>query len=152
MPLEKVRDKVAKAVIADLQNQKARETAEQWLKTLDTESTLEGVARKNGLEVKSTGLFGKRGTIAELGHSPDIVEAAFKLEKGQVHPGVLKGNDGYYLISLREKEIPDDAQVDKNIKEVKQQLKGMKQNAAYGQWMAALKAKSDIRIEPRVLE
>ena len=87
-----------------------------------------------------------------MGQSPEIVEAAFQLKDKALYPGVLKGHDGYYLISLQERKVPEEAQVQENIENVKTQLLSMKQNSAYAEWITALKDKSTIEIEPGLLD
>jgi peptidyl-prolyl cis-trans isomerase D len=152
LPLETVKDRVIMAVTQQLQYEKAKEVAQSWLDEAGSDKDLEAVAALKGIPLKSTTLFDKKGRIPELGQSPEIVEVAFQLGDNAFHPGVLKGNDGYYLISLKEKKVPGEAQVQENLADVKQQLVSMKQNAVYADWIAALKNKSTIEIEMGILD
>jgi len=152
LPLEEVKDQVVIAVTHQLQDEKAKETAQAWLDEAGSDKDLEAVAALKAIPLKSTALFGKKRAIPELGQSPDIMAAAFQLEDNALHPGVLKGNDGYYLISLKERKVPGEAQVQENVSDVKQQLVSMKQNAAYSDWTMALRNKSTIEIETGLLD
>ena len=152
LPLNEVTNKVTAAVKKQLQDDKARETAQAWLDQTTADKDLDAVAVSNSIALKSTELFGRRGTIPELGQSPEIIKAAFELKENTFHPAVLKGNDGYYLISLKERKVPGEDDVKKNLADVMEQIKSMKQNAAYGEWLAALKEKSTIEIQPDILD
>ncbi len=152
LPLETVRDKVQMAVTQELQDEKAKATAQAWLDKAGTDKNISALADIESLSLKSTALFGKKGTTPELGQSPEIIEAAFQLKDKALHPGVLKGHDGYYLIALKERKVPEEAQVQENLEDVKKQLLSMKQNSAYAEWIAALKNKSNIEIEAGLLD
>lgn len=152
LPLKEVAAKVTAEVKKQLQDEKARDMAKTWLDQVTPDKGLEAVAASNSITLKSTALFGRRGTIPELGQSPEIVKAAFELKENAFHPGVLKGNDGYYLISFKEKKVPGEEEVKKHMADVMQQIKSMKQNSAYGEWIAALKEKSTIEIQPDILD
>ncbi|MFK5951749.1 MAG: SurA N-terminal domain-containing protein [Desulfobacterium sp.] len=152
LPLESVRNKVVMAVTQELQDEKAKATAQAWLDKAGTDKNLSALAAGESLPLKSTALFGKKGTIPELGQSPEIIEAAFQLKDKDFYPGVLKGHDGYYLIALEERKVPGDAQVQENLGDVKKQLLSMKQNSAYAAWVTALKNKSSIEIEAGLLD
>ncbi len=152
LPLKEVTAKVTAAVKKQLQDEKAKATAKIWLDQVTPDKGLEAVAASNSIALKSTALFGRRDTIPELGQSPEIIRAAFELKENAFHPGVLKGNDGYYLISLKERKVPGEEEINKNLADVMQQIKSMKQNAAYGEWITALKEKSTIEIQPDILD
>ena len=152
LPLKEVTAKVTAAVKKQLQDEKAEATAKAWLDQVTPDKGLEAVAAVNSIALKSTALFGRRGTIPELGQSPEIIKAAFELKENAFYPGVLKGNDGYYLISLKEKKVPGEEEIKKNLADVKQQIKSMKQNSAYGEWITALKENSTIEIQPDILD
>ncbi|SMC94003.1 peptidyl-prolyl cis-trans isomerase D [Desulfocicer vacuolatum DSM 3385] len=152
LPLETVKDKVVMAVKKELQDKKAKEAAQAWLDDAGPGKDLKTLADLKSLPLKSTAFFGKKETIPELGQSPDIVEAAFQLKDNTVYPGVLKGHDGYYLIAMKEQQVPEEANVQENLDDVKKSLLSMKQNAAYADWITALKEKSTIEIEPGFLE
>jgi peptidyl-prolyl cis-trans isomerase D len=152
LPLKEVTAKVSSAVKKQMQDEKAKDTAKAWLDQVTPDKGLEAVAASNTIALKSTDLFGRRSTIPELGQSPEIIKAAFELKENAFYPGVLKGNDGYYLISLKEKKVPGEEEIKKNMADVMQQIKSMKQNAAYGDWIAALKEKSTIEIQPDILD
>ena len=153
LPLEAVKDKVATAVKIQLQDDKARETAQAWLDKAGADKDIKSLAISENMPLKSTALFTRqRRSIPELGQSPEIIAKAFELKGEGLYPGVLKGNDGYYLISLKEKKTPTEAEVKEHLADVKNQLKSMKQNAAYTEWIAALKSKSTIEIQPDILD
>jgi len=152
LPLKAVRDKVVMAVTRELQDKKAKETAQAWLDKAGTDKNLSALAQRESLTMKSTSLFGRKGGIPELGQSPEILETAFKLKDKALYPKVLKGHDGYYLIALKERKIPAKTEVDQNLGDVKKQLLSEKQNYAYSQWITALKNKSIIKIEPGILD
>ncbi len=152
LPLEAVKDKVTTVVKQQLQDEKAKETAQAWLAEAGGDKDLKSLAALKNIPLKSTALFARTRSIPELGQSPEIIETAFQLKANVLHPAVLKGNDGYYLISLKEKKVPAEEEVQNNLADVKNQLKSMKQNAAYTEWVTALKNKSTIEIQPDILD
>lgn len=152
LALDTVKDQVIQAVTAKLQDEKAAETAQQWQAAITEGESLADLADRFSVEVKTTAPFGKEGQVPELGQSPEITAAAFKLADNAIHPEVLKGNDGYYVIELKERIIPGEAEVEKNVDSVKSQLLMRKQNAAYQDWMARLKTAGTIEVEPGLLE
>ena len=149
---EDVKDRVKTELKAKLQNDKAREAAAAFLESVKKAESFKSAAEEKGLTLKDTALFSKNSNIPEIGRSPEFTSAAFKLsDKNRLYSEVIKAGSNYYVISFKEKKIPDEAEIKKNIDDVKKRLIQTKQGRTYAAWLQAMKDKSDIQIQEGIL-
>ncbi len=149
---EDVKDRVKTELKAKLQDDKAREAAAAFLESVKKAESFKSAAEEKGLTLKDTALFSKNSNIPEIGRSPEFTSAAFKLsDKNRLYSEVIKAGSNYYVISFKEKKIPDEAEIKKNMDDVKKRLIQTKQGRTYAAWLQAMKDKSDIQIQEGIL-
>ncbi|SLM28253.1 PpiD1 [Desulfamplus magnetovallimortis] len=153
LPLEEVKDRVLASLESDLQKEAAEKAAQIFLEAVNDADNMAKIAEEKGFELKTTSLFKKDGNIKELGRQPEIAAAAFKLsEKKRLASEIVKSNDGYYVVYLKEKITPSDDVVNENLDSVKEQLLLDKKSEIYASWMEKLKKESVIEIEPGLID
>jgi parvulin-like peptidyl-prolyl isomerase len=80
-PLDEVKDRVRKDILADRAWDRARDAAEKFSKDVSPKSPLVPAAEKLGLEVKETPLIGRHDAIEGVGNSTQLVLAIFRLRE-----------------------------------------------------------------------
>jgi peptidyl-prolyl cis-trans isomerase D len=150
---EAVKDKVRADFIKEKQQEKARQDAAQILKALAEGQSMDSVAKKFGLTVKSTGLFKRNQPIPDIGYEPQISAAAFALSETKKLPDdVIEGQKGFYVIRFKQRVEPAAAEFEKEKADIEQRLRQQKQFRMFEQWLAEKRAESKIAIEERFLK
>ncbi len=150
-PLEAVKEQVVKDLTARMKQEKAKKLSESILSESGGSLTLAKIADTHGLELESTGPFVRTGPIEELGSSPELLKAAFELQaEKEVYPSVLSTQDGFYIIALKEKTVPDPSVSDDDLDDVRNEILTAKQNQVFRTWLDELREKSDISINPNL--
>ncbi|MEA1969405.1 MAG: peptidyl-prolyl cis-trans isomerase, partial [Thermodesulfobacteriota bacterium] len=153
LEFEKAKESVKKDLTEDLQREAAQKDAQSFLASLEDTNDIQKAARETDLKVTTTEFFTRNGNIPQLGNSPEIVKAAFKLTKeNMICQKVLKSNGNFYIISFNEKKVPDQAKIDENLTREKKQLAIKKQNSTYAAWIKELKANGTIEIEQGIID
>lgn len=153
LEFEKAKESVKKDLTEDLQREAAQKDAQNFLASLKENNDIQKAARETDLKVTTTEFFTRNGNIPQLGNSPEIVKAAFKLTKeNMICQKVLKSNGKFYIISFNEKKVPDQAKIDENLTREKKQLAIKKQNSTYAAWIKELKANGTIEIEQGIID
>ncbi len=147
-PLDQVRDKIVSDLTAKLQEEKAKTTAESILKEIKETGALKTVAQNHTLEVETTRPFVNSGPVGEIGASPDLLDAAFKLGDKAVHDEVIQSSAGFFVIALNEKLLPEEEKITQGLSQTRDEILMAKQNQVYRTWLDNLKAKSDIEVNP----
>lgn len=101
--LDEVRDDVATSVRQEKQLQMATERMVEARQKLDAGSSLDEVAEELGLAVRESGLFGRGGSIAGLGNSPEVTSAALTLDEGNF-AGPLTHQNQVLLLEVVERQ------------------------------------------------
>lgn len=152
LALEQVKERVIKDLTENLQILKAKKDAQSFLEKLKDTKSLPQLAKDNNLELKATPLFSRNGSIADIGNSPEFIQAGFSLKENQeFFPEVIETDLGYYLIGFKEKKLPDDAETSDNIKNLKNQIAWRKQNQFFQAWISELKKQYTIQYDPQIL-
>ena len=153
MPLVDVKDQVTADYKASLQDAAAKQSATDFLAMVTDGEKIVEIAKEKGLELKETPFFKKDGNIEGLGRESELAAAAFKLsETKKIVSEVVKGNGGYYVVSLKERKVPTDDVITENMASVKETLSRTKQSELYTAWVEKLKSDSTIEIQPGLLE
>ena len=128
LAFDDVKDKIAAALTADLQKEAARKAAQKMLETAGKDAaSFEKMAVDNNLRVRSSQMFTRNDLVTGITGSSAIAKAAFTLDdKNIVYKQVLEASGKFYIISLDEKQVPDDAAVAQNLDKVKKQLEAKK--------------------------
>lgn len=148
-----VKNKIAVTLTAGLQKQAAQKAAESMLEKAGNDApNLEKLAEDNHLKVESSKMFTRNDAVPGIAGSAAIAQAAFTLDdKNPVYKQVLEASGKFYIIGLKEKQVPDAAAIADNLDKVKQQLKAQKQQVYYSQWLSALKDKAKIGINTDII-
>jgi len=103
---------------------------------------------KEGVAFQSSGFFKRNAEIPGIGWENELSQAAFDLSKAKpVAEKVVKGSDGYYVIRLKDRRLPDMQEYDKEKEAIQQTLLSQKQYHAMDTWLKEVKAKSEITIQ-----
>jgi peptidyl-prolyl cis-trans isomerase D len=144
---EVINEKVKADLIVKMQKEKAEKLSTDTLVKSKDFKTLSEIAQKQNLKLGTTKLFNRNGFIPEIGYSPIISEASFKLVKNdEKYFKTIEMNNVSYIISLRERSEPKDIKDAKEKETIKKQLEDQKKNVIYAAWIDALKANNDVKI------
>lgn len=141
-PMEDVRERILADIRKETADQMARSRADAVLAALK-----EG--RETDAVLVQTGLFGKEESIPKMGAHPLLSRAVFALGKDRGlpdEPVIL--NEGYAVFRITERSLPDEKNFEADREKIEGELKKRKQNRMYGQWMASLREKAAIEVEP----
>ncbi len=153
LDFEKVKGKVKQDLVAELQQKMAAKDAEKFLSALKKDGDIHKLAAKKGLKIKSSKLFTRDAGIAEIAGNRKITSAAFKLSpKNRFFSNVLKANGNYYIIAFKDKKVPDQVEIDKNMDKAKKELLKIKRNKTFTAFLDTLRMKSKIKIEPGLMD
>ncbi len=107
-------------------------------------TNLDSVAKKLGLEVKSTPLFNRSDSIPGIGNVQEVKAAAFELEKGK--SGSVSVRNKYYLLQIQDREKAG-ASDPETLRNLTARLQIEKGNIVFQEWMENLKETSEILID-----
>lgn len=147
-----VKDMVKKDLIKKMRIEKSREDAEKAAGKAVKNKSLIPAAGKSDLEIKSTKLFARNGSIEGVGNLPAFSKAAFSLNtEGEIYPEMIESPNGFYVIAFKERKMPEDKDIEANLDTVKNELKWRKQLQSYQTWITELKKQYDIQYDPNLL-
>jgi peptidyl-prolyl cis-trans isomerase C len=134
---------------------KTEEEAQKMLKQLRAGADFKKLAQENTIRTYAKKNGGDLGFIAKSNY-PELFDAAFQLKKGQlggpIHLLQSPVGEGYSVIKLVEKS----EQRQKTLKEMEPEMQSAatyeKRNAAYQQWLAQARSKTQIKIDQSGLQ
>ena len=146
--LNTVKDAVKKDLIKEKQDAEALRQAQAIVAELKEAESLTAVADKFNLKPQTSGFFKRTDSIPGIGYEPDIARAAFKLsESNTIHTDAIKGQKGYFVISLRERKAPSLDGFENEKPDIKARLMQQKAFNAVEAWLNRIKDESEIVIE-----
>ena len=146
--LKAVEDSVKKDVIKEKQDAKALSEAKRFLAEIKNGLSFDAAGRKLKLQPKKTGFFKRNESIPNIGREPAIAQKAFKLsDHDRLSGEPLKGQKGYYVISLSERKEPDLSGFEKEKAAVTERLLQQKTFKTMDAWLKRIKGESQISIE-----
>jgi peptidyl-prolyl cis-trans isomerase D len=152
LPLEAVKDRIADALGREQRMSAAQTRARELLDAAKTAETLENMAQKKNLTLSSTPLFTRNDSIQGIGRSADFIRAAFALDReNPLCPNVLQTDEGFFIISFKDKQVPGPDEIQQNLTDIRQQLLDAKKGQYYQAWINELKEKSRIEINPQFI-
>ena len=157
LPLEKVKEKVEKAVKTEKAGEMAKKKAEALISALKKkDATLQALAEKEGLKVKKTKLLTMMSPYdPDLGGAlaGAINEIALLTKENPVvsRPLTLRGSD-YAVCVLSEVVPPTPEEVKKAEKDMRKRIGEVKGQKALQSWLNTLKKKTKIEIHQKVLD
>ena len=153
LPLEAVQDRIRKTLEKQLRLAAAENKAQELLAAAQSAESLTAFAQEKNLMLTATDGFTRNDFIPQVGRSADFTSAAFELTPAQpLCPRVLKTDQGFYIIGFKEKQVPGNEEIQKNLAEVKQQLLQAKQGQSFQAWVNALRENSEIEIDPQFMD
>jgi len=146
--LKAVSAAVKKDLIKEKQDAEALGQAQAIIAELKKTESLTAVADKLNLKPQTSGFFKRTDSIPGVGYEPDIASAAFKLsESNTIYADAIKGQKGYFVISLRERKGPSLDGFEKEKSDIKARLRQQKAFNTVGAWLKRIKDESEIVIE-----
>ena len=135
---DRVRDEVIKQKARDLSRAKAAEIAGK----LKAAPDFEKAAKAAGLEAKTTELIARDSPIPDVGTSPAVEEAAFKLAQGSVSDAITTDN-GTAVIKVVEKKEVTTEEWTTNKDRFREELLTERRNRFFSAYMAKAKQKME---------
>lgn len=143
---------VREAVTADLKKEKqaalAEEKAKALLAILKSGPTADGTESDSGVVFKTTDYFKRNDQIKDIGWENEISQMAFTLSSTQpLAEDVIRGKNGFYVMRLKDRRLPDSQGFDKEKKQLEEILSQQKELKAFKLWLSEARKKSEITIE-----
>jgi peptidyl-prolyl cis-trans isomerase D len=152
-PLKDVVAEVKANLITKIQKEKAKADAESMVDELNDGENFEESAKARDMEPQNTGLFDRRSEISGIGSDSNVNAAAFQMSTiGSTSKTPVQGADGFYLLRLVERKMPDAEGFEKEKKNITEMLLQQKQRMAMEAWIADRKSESQIDVEQKYLE
>jgi len=144
---DRVRDEILKIKARDLAKQKASELAAKLKSASDFDKT----AKAAGVEVKTTELIARDVPITDVGVSPAIDDAAFRMTPGSVSDSIATDN-GAAVIKLVDKQetTPSDFSLAKD--KFREELLADRRNRFFGAYMVKAKQRMKIEVNRETLQ
>jgi peptidyl-prolyl cis-trans isomerase D len=141
--------KIRTDFIKEKQEEKARKEADALLSALKNNQSIDVESKKYNLKPTTTGFFKRNGSIPQIGFDPGFSGTSFKLTRENPLPEtVLKGENGYYVIQFRDRKGPDMEGFEVEKEKIETSLLQQKKIRTFNAYLAKLKEKSEISIEP----
>ncbi|MGH7562824.1 MAG: peptidyl-prolyl cis-trans isomerase, partial [Gemmatimonadota bacterium] len=138
--LDQVADEIRARVRSDEKRAMVAEMAPDFREAV-RRNELEAVARRFGLEVRTTGWFSRLNNIPGIGSGTPVAGAAFGLAQGQV-AGPIEGPPGLYFIQVLEKRAYDPTAFERERAALREQLKVEEMRAAFNAWFEDLRERA----------
>ena len=138
-----VKETVTKDLMKEQQANLAEEKAKALLAKLKSDPTTD----TNDVIFKSTDYFKRNDQIPDIGWENEISQAVFGLSSAQpLLENVVKGKNGFYVIRLKDRRLPDSQGFDKERKLLQETLINQKKLRAFNSWIAEKRKNSEIEV------
>jgi peptidyl-prolyl cis-trans isomerase D len=152
-PMDAVKEQVRVDLEVQLREERAQKEAEAFLEKLKDDAALETIAAEEGLTVNSTGYFKRNKGVGEMALEQEVNQAAFKLSsERRVADQVLKGRNGYYVIELKDRKLPEEGGFADQKEQIVNMLLQQKQQKTMQALVKQLRDDSDISISQGFLD
>lgn len=146
--LAAVKDAVTMDLMKEKQAALAEEKAKALLAVLKSDSTADGTGSDSGVVFKTTDYFKRNDQIKDIGWENEISQTAFTLSSAQPFAeDVVRGKNGFYVIRLKDRRLPDSQGFDKEKKQLQEILIQQKELKAFSLWLSEVRKKSEITIQ-----
>jgi peptidyl-prolyl cis-trans isomerase D len=130
-----------------LAKQEAKSSAEKYLEKLKEGKDWAALSQENDLEIKTTGFFTRQGSIPQIGYEPGIAEAAFGLNDSDPYPDkVFDNQKGVFVIRWEGRRGTDEEKFEEEKEQYRQNLRRLKQQMVFNEWLENLKSRAEIEI------
>ncbi len=148
-PLADVVQRVRQDWVKMQQDKKAKADATALLAEIKKGTSPLAAGKTRGLTLQTTDFFNRNAPVPGIGSEPGISQKAFQLTQAkQMADQVIKGQKGFYVIQLKERQLPDAEGFAKQEDAIVKRLKNEKTRKRYNTFLARLKEKSEIEIKP----
>jgi len=144
---DKVREEVVKQKARDLSRQKAAEIAAK----LKTAPDFEKAAKAAGLEAKTTELIPRDSPIPDVGSSPAVEDAAFRLPAGSVSDPITT-DTGTAIVKVVEKKEVAPEEWTTNRDRFREELLNERRGRFFAAYMTKAKQKMKIEVNREALQ
>jgi peptidyl-prolyl cis-trans isomerase D len=146
-PMAEVKEKVKTDYTAYLAGEKAKASAEEYLKKLKEGKDWLHLAKEDHIEVKTTEFFTRQDPVKDIGYSPELQEMAFGLSSGKRYPDKVFQNDkGVFVIRWEGEEGINQAKYEEEKQQYRDLLKRTKDQSVFKEWLDSLRKKAEIEI------
>ena len=132
----------------------ALKAGKQWKDITEDEDSVHGSLAKvtKPLRRETPWILRTAEAIPRIGLAPELRDAIFKLTPqaplaGQVH----KVQDSYYVVSLKDRELPDLSKFDESKDSLREQAVDVKRNRVLRDWLAYLRNQAKVQMNPAML-
>jgi len=150
--LEEIKEKIISLLKKKEQKEVARAKAEGLLKKLLRGDPMEEIAKEEKLTLEETGFFPRsKGRIPNIGDSPAMMAASFRLTAARPYPEkVFEVNGKYYLIKFKQREKAKKAEFKDKEKENRKKYTFQKREEYLDDWLKNARIHADVAFNPRV--
>lgn len=146
-------DKVKDAIIEALKREAGMKLSREKAAEVLAEAQKGTLSAKFAGKVKTSEPFQRSGMVAELGMNPTLAEAAFSAEPGTWLPEPHAVSNGYAIVRLNGRIVPDDAQWATAKDAMMSQILQSRQQELFKAYVMELRDKAEVKIvDPRVLD
>ena len=142
--LEEVKDKVHDVVLKQRAVEMAKQKAGEVAAKLKSAADFEKAAKAAHVEAKTTELIARDAPIPDLGASPEIMAAVFKLQQGAVSDALTTAN-GAAVVKVLERSETSDADFTSNKDAFRSEVLDDRRNRFFSAYM--VKAKQKMKID-----
>jgi len=137
LPLEEVRSRIKREVLASKKADVAAEKLREVRQVVESGGSLEEAASAAGFEVRQSALFSRAESVPGIGRANSVTAAAFNMDVDELS-NVLTIQEGAYLVKLVEREPVDEALFAEQSAQIQQQLLAQRQQEALQGWFVQL--------------
>lgn len=143
LPLEEVQARVKRMVVRDRQKELARVKANALAAALAAGQPLEAVAKAEGLEVRDSGRFTRKGGIPAVGNDAGLLGPAFALPAASTSK-LIETDKGFFVVRADSLFPVTGPELDQQRTSARMMLERERQNQVYEAWLKDLKTRADI--------
>lgn len=152
-PLDQVVARVKQDVVKARQNELAKADAQKCLDEIRAGKSITDAAAAFGVKVEETGFFGRRDPIPNIGSEQEVSRIGFELSDKKTLPEqVISGQQGWYIISLKERKSPTEEGFEKEKKNIVSGLTEQKKQQIFQDWLAELKSRGKVEINRQLIQ
>jgi peptidyl-prolyl cis-trans isomerase D len=152
-PLEEVKEEVKRKAVGMKTEEKARQTAEEFLNQIRQGKGIKEIAKERNYPLEETGFFARAaGVIPKIGPAGEFMSILSSLtEKNPLPKEALRTKDGYFVVKLLTLEPADQSKFQSVKKSFERRLIFQKQEEFYQNWLSQLRSKAKIDINKELL-
>ncbi|MBN2124465.1 MAG: SurA N-terminal domain-containing protein [Deltaproteobacteria bacterium] len=145
--LKEVRDRVEKDFIDHRATVEAKSNAESYLKRLKAGEAWAALAKEGRLSPETTEFFARSDTVPQIGHAPELKEAAFALGEEKRYPEkVFETEDGVLVIRWEASQGIDPAAFEEERQKYRYTVVLARHRGIFSDWLEDLRGRAQIEI------